>query len=87
MAWKNVLGLDRAGVEAAKGVFVGELVFGEHGDVHEGVAPDREAFADVLFFSGAGLGDALEWCLNCNRCDRLVRLLNRLTVALPCCKR
>lgn len=39
MAWKNVLGLDRAGVEAAKGVFVGELVFGEHGDVHEGVAP------------------------------------------------
>jgi hypothetical protein len=86
MAWKNVRELKRAGVEAAEGVLAGELVFGEHDDVDDDGALDGEAFADVLFFSGTGLGDASEeWCLNCDRCGRV--LLNCLTVALPCCKR
>lgn len=79
MAWKNVRELERAGVETAEGVLAG-LVLGEDDDG----ALDCEAFAEVLFFSGTGLGDASEeWCLSCDRCDRVVRLLHCLTVALP----
>lgn len=65
----------------------GELVFGEDDDVDDDGALGCEAFVEVLFLSGTGLGDdSEEWCLSCDRCDRVVRLLNCLTVALPCCK-
>jgi hypothetical protein len=88
MAWKNVRELERAGVEAAEGVPAGGQVCGEDGDVDGDGPLDREVFADVPFFSWTGLGDASEeWCLCCDRCGRVVRLLNCLTVALPCCKR